>query len=104
MNKAELVSGVAAYSNLGKTEVEKVIDSFMRVVSEELGKGGDIRLVGFGTFSVSERAPMSGRNPKTGESISIPGKIIPKFKPGKQLKDACEMKECSCKAGDKSCS
>lgn len=88
MNKMELISDISEISGLKKIDAEKVLDAFMSVVEKELVKGEDIRLVGFGTFSVAKRSQTEGRNPKTGESIIIPAKFVPKFKPGKQLKDS----------------
>lgn len=88
MNKIELVSGIAEVSGLKKIEAEKALDAFIKVVEKELAKGEEIRLVGFGSFTVAKRAATEGRNPKTGETLSIPERIVPKFKPGKQLKDA----------------
>lgn len=89
MNKVELVSSMAEKAGLKKLEAEKALDAFISAVTEELSDGGEVRLVGFGTFSVSKRAAMDGRNPKTGDPITIPERVIPKFKPGKQLKDSC---------------
>lgn len=88
MNKIELVSGIAEISGLKKAEAEKALDAFIQTVETELSRGEEIRLVGFGTFTVAKRAATEGRNPKTGEALSIPERIVPKFKPGKQLKDA----------------
>lgn len=87
MNKKEIVSKLAETTNLSKTDTQKVLDGFLDIVMEEIQKGQDITLVGFGTFSASERAARSGRNPKTGETIEIPATKVPKFKPGKTFKD-----------------
>ncbi|MDR2075094.1 MAG: HU family DNA-binding protein [Holosporales bacterium] len=97
MNKVELVTEIAEVSGLKKIEAEKALDAFVRVVEKALAKGDEIRLVGFGTFSVSKRAATEGRNPKTGAPISIPERKVPKFKPGKQLKD------CACGCNKKGC-
>lgn len=88
MNKVELVASMAEFSGLKKIDAEKALDAFMKTVEDELANGEEIRLVGFGTFSVSKRAATEGRNPKTGTPISIAARNVPKFKPGKQLKDA----------------
>jgi DNA-binding protein HU-beta len=88
MNKVELISEIAEISGLKRMDAEKALDAFMQVVSDALSEGDEIKLVGFGTFSVSKRTATEGRNPKTGETISIPEKVVPKFKPGKQLKDS----------------
>ena len=87
MNKTELVAAMAEQTNLSKKDVEAVLKSFADVVSEELKNGGKVQLVGFGTFEVSERAARKGRNPQTGESMTIAASKAPKFKAGKALKD-----------------
>ena len=87
MNKTELVAAMAEQTNLSKKDVEAVLKSFADVVSEELKNGGRVQLVGFGTFEVSERAAREGRNPQTGESMTIAASKAPKFKAGKALKD-----------------
>ncbi len=88
MNKNELVAAMAEKTSLKKTDVEKVLKAFTEVVGEELKKGEKIQLVGFGTFEVVERAEREGRNPKTGETMTIAASKAPKFKPGKALKDS----------------
>ena len=87
MNKTELVAAVAEKSELSKKDAEKVVKAFTDVVMEELKKGEKIQLVGFGTFEVSERAARTGRNPRTGEDMTIPASKSPKFKAGKAFKD-----------------
>ena len=87
MNKTELVDAMAAQTELSKKDVEKVLKSFIDVVSQELKKGEKVQLVGFGTFEVSERAAREGRNPQTGETMEIKASKAPKFKAGKALKD-----------------
>lgn len=87
MNKTELIAAVAEKSELSKKDAEKAIKAFTEAVSEELVSGGKIQLVGFGTFEISERAEREGRNPKTGEAMTIPATKTPKFKAGKALKD-----------------
>lgn len=87
MNKAELIAAVAEKSELSKKDAEKAVKALTDVISEELVKGEKIQLVGFGTFEVSERAAREGRNPKSGEVMSIPASKSPKFKAGKALKD-----------------
>ena len=86
MNKTELVAAMAKETNLSKKDIEAVLKSFT-VVASELKKGGKIQLVGFGTFEVSERAAREGRNPRTGETMTIAASKAPKFKAGKALKD-----------------
>ena len=87
MNKTELVAAMAKETNLSKKDIEAVLKSFTDVVASELKKGGKIQLVGFGTFEVSERAAREGRNPRTGETMTIAASKAPKFKAGKALKD-----------------
>lgn len=88
MNKSELVSAIAAKSELSKKNAEKALKAFEEAVTEELIDGGKVQLVGFGTFEVVERSAREGRNPQTGDVISIPASKSPKFKVGKALKDA----------------
>ena len=88
MNKTELVAAMAKETNLSKKDVEAVLKSFTDVVaSDQLKKGDKVQLVGFGTFEVSERAAREGRNPQTGETMTIAASKAPKFKAGKALKD-----------------
>ena len=88
MNKTELITAVAAKTELTKKDTEKVLKAFTDVVAEELKKGEKVQLVGFGTFEVSERAAREGRNPQTGKTMKIAACKAPKFKAGKALKDA----------------
>jgi len=88
MNKQELITGIAEKAELTKKDAEKALVAFTEVVKEELGKGGKVQLVGFGTFEVSERAARDCRNPQTGETMRIEACKAPKFKAGKALKDA----------------
>ena len=87
MNRTELISAMSEKSELTKVDVEKALKAFIDTVTEELKNGGKVQLVGFGTFEVVERAERQGRNPKTGEAITIPASKSPKFKAGKALKD-----------------
>ena len=87
MNKAELVAAIADKTELSKKDSEKALKAFIDVITEELTKGEKIQLVGFGTFEVTERAAREGRNPQSGEVMSIPASKAPKFKAGKALKD-----------------
>ena len=88
MNKTELVTAIAEQAELYKKDSEKALKAFIDVVTDELKKGEKIQLVGFGTFEVIERAAREGRNPLTGEKMSIKASKAPKFKAGKALKDA----------------
>ena len=87
MNKSDLVSAIAAKSEMSKKDAEKFLKAFEEVVAEELANGGKVQLVGFGTFDVAERAAREGRNPQTGKTMSIPASKAPRFKAGKALKD-----------------
>jgi DNA-binding protein HU-beta len=88
MNKQELSAAVADSAGLTKTDAGKAVDAVFDHITAALKKGGEVRLVGFGTFSVSKRAASTGRNPRTGEEIKIKASKQPKFKAGKGLKDA----------------
>ena len=88
MSRQDLVAAMADKTGLSKKDAEKAVKAFIDVVSEELVKGGKVQLVGFGTFEVAERAAREGRNPRSGEAMSIPASKMPKFKAGKALKDA----------------
>ncbi|MBN9038479.1 MAG: DNA-binding protein HupB [Rhizobiales bacterium] len=88
MNKNELVSAVADEAKLSKADAQAAVDAVFSAITKELKKGGDIRLVGFGSFSVSKRAASTGRNPQTGAEVKIPARTVPKFTAGKGLKDA----------------
>lgn len=88
MNKSELISAMAEKSGLTKSDAEKALNAYIETIAEEAKKGGKVQIVGFGTFEVNERTARMGRNPKTGKEQQIAACKIPKFKPGKALKDA----------------
>ncbi len=88
MTKADLVNAMAEKAGLSKTDAEKALKSFVDAVTEALKAGEKVALVGFGTFSVGERAARTGQNPQTGKKIEIAAAKTPKFKAGKALKDA----------------
>ena len=88
MNKNDLVSVVSDKAGLSKADAAKAVDAVIDAITNSLRGGTEVRLVGFGTFLVSNRAASTGRNPRTGEAISIPAAKLPKFKAGKALKDA----------------
>ena len=88
MNKSDLVSDVAEISGLTKTDADKAIDAVFAAITAALKDGGDVRLVGFGSFSVAARPAREGKNPRTGEKLAIPASKQPKFSAGKALKDA----------------
>lgn len=87
MNKTELINAISEQAGLSKTDSKKALDAFIETVSTELKKGGKIALVGFGTYSVSEKAARKGINPRTKETINIPAKKVVKFKAGSELAD-----------------
>ena len=87
MNRTELIAAMAEKTELSKKDAEKALKAFTDVVAEELKKGEKIQLVGFGTFEVSESAAREGRNPRSGETMTIAASKSPKFKAGKALKD-----------------
>lgn len=88
MNKADLIEAVAASSDITKTKAGEVIDTVFAEIEKSLATGSEVTLVGFGTFGVTKRAARTGRNPKTGEAIKIEAKKVPKFRPGKGLREA----------------
>ncbi|WP_294532414.1 HU family DNA-binding protein [uncultured Bacteroides sp.] len=90
MNKSELINAMAAESQLSKADAKKALEAFVSAVTGALKAGEKVSLVGFGTFSVSERAERTGINPSTKETITIPAKKVAKFKPGTELSDAIE--------------
>ena len=88
MNKNDLVAAVASRTGLSKADAAKAVDGVISSITSALQGGTEVRLVGFGTFSVSHRNATTGRNPRTGDKIQIPASNQPKFKAGKALKDA----------------
>jgi DNA-binding protein HU-beta len=89
MNKQELIGAVADASGLGRGDAAKAVEAVFDTISSALKRGDEVRLVGFGTFTVTRRKASTGRNPRTGEPMSIKESSQPKFKAGKGLKDAC---------------
>jgi nucleoid DNA-binding protein len=88
MNKGELVAAMAKDAGISKAEAQAAMDSFLDNIGASLKGGAKVTLVGFGTFSVSARAARTGRNPQSGKPIKIPAKRVPRFTPGKALKDS----------------
>jgi DNA-binding protein HU-beta len=88
MNKTELVDAVATQAELSKQDAKKAVEALFETISNTLAKEEKIQLIGFGTFEVRERAARTGRNPQTGEEMTIPASKAPAFKPGKELKEA----------------
>ncbi|MBI2822062.1 MAG: integration host factor subunit beta [Acidobacteria bacterium] len=87
MTKAELVEEVAKNSHLTKKDAEVIVQTVLDSIIDSLKEGRKVELRGFGSFRLRQRSSRTGRNPKTGEKVSVPAKRIPYFKPGKELKD-----------------
>lgn len=88
MNKTELIEHIAKQADISKAAATRALEAMIGGVRTTLKKSGNVSLVGFGTFTVSKRAARSGRNPRTGAAIKIKAAKVPKFRPGKALKDA----------------
>jgi len=88
MNKTDLVNSVSDLSGLTKADAGKAVDALFEAITAELKTGGEVRLTGFGSFSVAARAAREGKNPRTGEKVAIPASKAPKFSAGKGLKEA----------------
>ena len=88
MNKQELIAVVADQTGLARSDTARVVEGLLETIMTQLKKGGEVRLVGFGNFSVSRRKASTGRNPRTGEPMNIKATSQPKFRPGKGLKDS----------------
>lgn len=88
MNKSELIDHIAQQADISKAAAGRALEAVIGGVKSTLKKGGSVSLVGFGTFSVTKRAARSGRNPRTGDTIKIKAAKVPKFRPGKGLRDA----------------
>tara|TARA_Y100000590_G_scaffold122580_1_gene140383 strand:+ start:3263 stop:3535 length:273 start_codon:yes stop_codon:yes gene_type:complete len=88
MNKDDLINKIASNLDMKKTEARAAVDSVITNIVDSLKSGKEVRLVGFGTFLVSKREARTGRNPRTGETIQIPAKKVPKFRAGKDLKNS----------------
>jgi DNA-binding protein HU-beta len=88
MNKTDLVSNIAKKSGFSKKDVESILNGFVGEVTEALSTGDKVQLIGFGTFETRKRSGRTGRNPQTGQTITIPESNVPAFKAGNKLKDA----------------
>ena len=88
MNKSDLIEHIATQADISKAAATRALDAIVGGVKSTLKKSGSVTIVGFGTFAVSKRAARTGRNPRTGAAIKIKAAKVPKFKPGKALKDA----------------
>jgi nucleoid DNA-binding protein len=88
MNKQELIESIADKSHTTRSDSKKMLEAFIETVTETLARGDSVQLVGFGSFKTNERKARSGRNPRTGESVTIPAKRVPSFTAGNTLKEA----------------
>ena len=88
VNKTELIEHIAKHADISKAAATRALEATIGAVKTTLKKGGSVSLVGFGTFAVGKRAARVGRNPRTGDAIKIKAAKVPKFRPGKALKDA----------------
>lgn len=87
LNKTELITAVAETANLSKVDAEKAVRATIDAISRELSTGGKITLIGFGSFEVTDRKERTGKNPRTGEPLTIPARRVARFRPGKMLAD-----------------
>ncbi|MDX9846485.1 MAG: HU family DNA-binding protein [Tenuifilaceae bacterium] len=90
MNKAQLIDAIAAEAGITKADAKKSLDAFVKATSGALKTGDRVALVGFGSFSLSERSARTGRNPQTGKPITIKAKKVVKFKPGSELNESVQ--------------
>src|SRR5258708_9061894 len=100
MNKQELIGHVADRSGLSRNDAVRAVETMLEVITSTLKRGDEVRLVGFGNFSVTRRKASTGRNPRTGEAMQIKASSQPKFRPGKVLKDAVQYVAGQFHAGD----
>ena len=90
MNKQELIEAIAEKSHTSRSDSIKMLDALLETVTETLAQGDSVQLIGFGTFKSTERKARSGRNPRTGETVTIPTKRVPSFTAGNALKEAVQ--------------
>ena len=88
MNKAQLIEAISMSANVTKTDAENCLNSALDSIKKSVKKGDDVTLVGFGTFTKAKRKARMGRNPQTGKEIKIPAMTVPKFRPGREFKEA----------------
>jgi DNA-binding protein HU-beta len=88
MNKAQLIEAVAKNTKMTKVDAEMVLNTALDTIKKSIKKGEDVTLIGFGTFTRTKRKARMGRNPQTGKEIKIPAMTVPKFRPGREFKDA----------------
>lgn len=90
MNRSELVEAIAKNTGATKADTDRMLNAFIETVEKNIRKDDGVRLVGFGTFTISKRKARVGRNPQTGEEIKIPARTVPVFRAGASLKDSCK--------------
>jgi len=98
MKKADLVDAIASRANVSKVQAQTIVEDVFELISDGLARGEQIDLRGFGTFKAKDKKARTGRNPRTGEPIPIPGGRVPTFKPGKELKDRVNTSAAAAKA------
>jgi DNA-binding protein HU-beta len=98
VNKGELIEAIASGSDLSKAQAERVLNNLIGTIEGELKRGNDVQIVGFGTFKVSARAARTAKNPQTGAPVKVAARKVPKFTPGKGLKDLVNGKKGAAKA------
>lgn len=101
MNRTELVDALAEKTGLKKMDAQAALDALVDIVAMELSKGQEVRITGFGIFDVAQRKAREARNPRTGEAVKVPASRRPRFKAGKQLKDALQPPAPPAKGGKK---
>lgn len=90
MNKAELIERISKKAKMNKTQTENILDAAIDIIQDQVSDGGEVKIVGFGTFDRAARKERNGRNPKTGTSIVIPATKVPRFRPGKEFRTLVE--------------
>ncbi len=93
MNKSQLIESVTEQTQLPQSHVEEIFNTALNLIKNDVKKGDDVTLVGFGTFTHSKRKARTGRNPQTGAEILIPARTVPRFRPGKEFKDTVRSTE-----------
>lgn len=93
MNKAELIERISKKAKMNKTQTENILDAAIDIIQGTISEGGEVKIVGFGTFDRAARKERNGRNPKTGTSIVIPATRVPRFRPGKEFRTMVEPRK-----------
>ncbi len=93
VTKADLVGQIAKNADISKAAAGKAVNAIIQNIKDSLAKGNDVTLIGFGSFTTAKRAARTGRHPQTGKQLKIPAKTVPKFRPGKALREAVDKKK-----------